>query len=153
MHATCGPNELFAWVDDLRHYPSWLSVVSHVTPEPGDERSPAWLVELRGRLGLLARSKRLRMVRTAWQPGQRVVFERAELDGRRHSAWVLTAEVRPADGGADLSMHLHYGGSLWGPVLERLLGEEVERGQARLGALVAAGPPPIGQSAPEQPPT
>jgi hypothetical protein len=29
-------------------------------------------------------------------------------------------------------MHLHYGGSLWGPVLERLLSDEIERSRPRL---------------------
>jgi hypothetical protein len=33
-------------------------------------------------------------------------------------------------------MHLHYSGRLWAPVLDRLLGEEIERAQARLGDLV-----------------
>ncbi len=36
-----------------------------------------------------------------------------------------------------LTMHLHYGGALWGPVLERLLADEVEAGQQRLRALVS----------------
>ena len=35
-------------------------------------------------------------------------------------------------------MRLHYGGALWGPVLERLLSEEVERGRDRLLGLVSA---------------
>jgi hypothetical protein len=33
-------------------------------------------------------------------------------------------------------MHLHYSGRLWAPVLDRLLGEEIERAQARLADLV-----------------
>ncbi len=34
-------------------------------------------------------------------------------------------------------MHLHYGGGFWGPVLERLLSDEVEQGRVRLLALVS----------------
>jgi hypothetical protein len=33
-------------------------------------------------------------------------------------------------------MHLHYGGGLWGPVVERLLREEIERSRPRLLACV-----------------
>jgi hypothetical protein len=29
-------------------------------------------------------------------------------------------------------MHLHYGGALFGPVLERVLGDEIERSRGRL---------------------
>jgi len=35
-------------------------------------------------------------------------------------------------------MNLHYGGGLWGPVLERLLGDEIERSKPRLLALLRA---------------
>jgi hypothetical protein len=100
---------------------------------------PAWIVDLRGRLGPFARSKRLRMVRTAHTAPELVRFERSEHDGRRHSPWVLTAEVAPTDGGSALTMRLHYGGGLFGPVLERLLTEEIERSRPRLLALLADG--------------
>ena len=36
-----------------------------------------------------------------------------------------------------VTMRLHYGGSLWGPVLERLLGDEIERSRSRLLDLVS----------------
>jgi hypothetical protein len=39
--------------------------------------------------------------------------------------------------GSSLAMRLHYGGSLWGPVLERLLGDEIQRSRPRLLDLVA----------------
>jgi hypothetical protein len=45
--------------------------------------------------------------------------------------------VADVDGGSSLSMRLHYGGALWGPVLERLLGDEVDRSRDRLLALVS----------------
>ena len=100
----------------------------------------AWSVDLRGRLGPLARSKRLRMVRTQFRPDELAVFEHAEADGRRHSAWVLRAEVSAGPTAAEsrLVMGLHYGGSFWGPVLERLLADEIDASRQRLLALVSA---------------
>jgi hypothetical protein len=126
------PAELFAVVEDLGRYPDWLEIVVAATPD-GDD---AWAVELRGRVGPLARSKRLRMERTVHEPGRRVVFERREADERRHSPWTLTALVEPIDGGSRLTMTLHYGGALWGPVLDRLLADEVTRARPRLVELL-----------------
>jgi hypothetical protein len=134
------PAELFAVVEDLGRYPDWLEIVVRATaadPIEGDE-GPAWLVELRGRVGPLARSKRLRMVRTVHEPDARVVFERREPGERSHSPWTLTALVDPIDGGSRLTMSLHYGGALWGPMLERLLADEVTRARPRLVALLDA---------------
>jgi hypothetical protein len=112
-----------------------VSSASPVDPEPGDPK-PAWSVDLRGSLGPFARTKRLRMARTLHEPG-RVRFERLEHDGRDHSAWVLSADVTPdGDGGSRLSMHLHYGGRLGGPLVERLLADEITRSRPRLLALV-----------------
>jgi Polyketide cyclase / dehydrase and lipid transport len=146
LAAPCTPDELFAWVDDLGRYPQWLDIVpraSAVEAHPSDP-GPAWSVDLRGRLGPFARTKRLRMARTVHEPHEpgesgRVRFERVEHDGRQHSPWVLSAEVTAADagGGSRLSMHLHYGGSLGGPLVERLLAEEITRSKPRLLALVA----------------
>lgn len=133
------PAALFAVVEDLARYPDWLEIVVAATPaEPlaGDE-GPAWAVELRGRLGPLARSKRLRMVRARHRAPERVVFERREAGERRGSPWTLTAQVAPVAGGSRLTMSLHYGGALWGPMLERLLADEVERARPRLLALLA----------------
>jgi hypothetical protein len=93
---------------------------------------PAWTVDLRGRLGPFARSKRLRMARTVDDVPRHARFERLELDGRQHSPWVLEATVAEHGEGSRLTMHLHYGGSLWGPLLERLLSEEIERSRPRL---------------------
>lgn len=138
LDAPCPPDELFAWVDDLGRYPQWLDIVpraSAADPHP-DDPGPAWSVDLRGRLGPFARSKRLRMARTVHEPG-RVRFERAERDGRQHSPWVLSAEVTGVAGGSRLRMHLHYGGSLVGPLVERLLADEIARSRPRLLALLA----------------
>jgi hypothetical protein len=144
LEADCSPAALFAWVDDLVDYPAWMRLVHRVEPaEPVDgDTGPAWDVELRARLGPLARSKRLRMVRTELVATERVVFARAERDGRTHSPWVLTATVgaQPSPlGGSLLDVHLHYGGGLWGGgLLERALTEEIQRGRTALVALVAS---------------
>ncbi len=141
LDAPCPPAALWAWVEDLSRYPRWLTIVDRAERAPA-EREPgpddAWIVDLRGRIGPLARSKRLRMVRTRFDVEQLVVFERREADGRQHSPWVLRAELGPAGEGTHLRMHLHYGGGLWGPVLERMLRDEIERGRDRLLALVSA---------------
>ena len=77
------------------------------------------------------------MARTVHEPG-RVRFERVEHDGRQHAPWVLAAEVSATDTGSRLRMHMHYGGSLVGPLIERLLADEIDRSRPRLLALVAA---------------
>lgn len=138
LTAPCGPDELYRWVEDLGTYPRWLEIVTRAEPL-GEEvtGAPAWAVDLRGRLGPLARSKRLRMVRTV-HDGRVARFERAELDGRSHSPWILDAEVGSDGDGARLRMHLHYGGALFGPVLERVLRDEIERSRGRLLDLVTA---------------
>lgn len=132
------PGEVFAWVADLADYPRWLEIV----PRAEADGEGAWLVWLRGRLGPLARSKRLRMRRVVLDVPRAVRFEREEGDGRSHSPWVLDARVEPVAGGSRLTMHLHYGGGLLGPVVERLLGDEIERSKARLLALLAEGREP-----------
>jgi hypothetical protein len=136
------PEVVFGWVDDLGRYPSWMRLTHRVDPLPDDPAGPAWMVELRARVGPLARSKRLRMVRIEREALRRVVFERREADGRRHSPWVLTVELDDPGrdgpkGGTQLRVHLHYGGRLWtGGVLERVLAEEVELGRRRLSELL-----------------
>lgn len=139
LTAPCSPDELLAWVDDLERYPQWLAIVTSASPAPAvdGDAGPAWLVDLRARLGPLARSKRLRMVRTH-RTTDRAVFERREADGKTHSPWVLDATVTPTDEGSRLVMLLHYGGSLWGPVLERMLGDEIEESRPRLLVCLAA---------------
>jgi hypothetical protein len=144
LDAPLPPATLFAAVEDLDRYPSWLDIVpraDRLAPEPAAPGSaappPAWSVDLRGRVGPLARSKRLRMVRTVHEPDAHVRFERVETDGRQHSPWVLDALVAPTAAGSRLTMVLHYGGGLFGPILERVLVEEIERSKARLLALLA----------------
>jgi hypothetical protein len=158
LDAPCPPDDLFAAVEDLGAYPSWLGIVTRAEVDAADpaggDPGPAWTVDLRGRLGPLARSKRLRMVRTAHEAPGHIRFERRELDGRSHSAWVLDAEVAPvdptddstahpaaepdvasaqdADGGSRLTMRLHYGGSFGGSLLERMLRDEIEQSRPKL---------------------
>lgn len=138
MQAPCPADVLFREVEDLARYPSWLTIVTRVEPVGSSHGSPAWSVELRGRIGPLARSKRLRMERTVHEPDRRVRFERRELDGREHSPWVLEALVTSHDPAAsELEMHLHYGGTFGGALVESLLRDEIEASRPRLGALVA----------------
>jgi hypothetical protein len=67
-----------------------------------------------------------------------VTFERDQADGKNHSAWVLVADIVERDGVSTLTMHLHYGGSLWtGGALERVLAEQITSGRERLLELVA----------------
>jgi hypothetical protein len=143
LEAPCPPETLFGWVDDLSRYPEWLDLVARAQPAPAidGDPGPAWQVDLRARLGPLARSKRLRMVRTDHRAPSVARFERLEHDGRHHSAWVLEAQVDPVAGTSSrLTMHLHYGGALFVPVLERLLQDEIDRSRGRLLALVAPRP-------------
>ncbi len=131
------PNEAFELVDDLGRYPEWMDLVHDVSEvTDGGERS--WDVELRAQVGPLARSKRLRMTRTIHEPTHRVVFERSEIDGKRHSPWVLQSTLADrAPGEIELTMTLTYGGSLWtGAVLERVLDEHVDRGARSLAGLL-----------------
>ena len=134
LTAACPPEELFGWVADLSTYPRWLGLVERVEAEDGTDG--AWIVDIGARIGPFARSKRLRMVQVTHDAPSRVVFERREVDGHDHGSWRMTAEVA-ADGDAShLTIDLHYGGSLWGPVLEPVLAAEVERSRVRLKDLV-----------------
>jgi hypothetical protein len=142
LAADVGAADLFRVVEDLGTYPSWLDIVPRAEPVDASDadEGPAWSVDLRGQIGPLRRSKRLRMVRTACEPDELVRFERRELDGRSHSAWVLEARLREPGGAgtgrAELVMRLHYGGSLWVPMLDRLLADEIERSRPRLVRVV-----------------
>jgi Polyketide cyclase / dehydrase and lipid transport len=129
---------VFAWVEDLAHYPLWLDFVRRADAEP---EGAAWAVDLRARIGPLARSKRLRMIRTGHEPDRHVRFERAELDGRHHSTWVLDADVEASGTGSELVLSLHYGGSLLAPALQRILSDEIERSRQRFLSCLDAPPP------------
>jgi hypothetical protein len=142
LEAECSPEVLFGHVAVLDRYPTWMSLVHGAEPTASDA-DPAWSVELRTRVGPLARSKRLRMERTEFEPGRLARFERRELDDRRHAPWVLIARVDPSGPGSRLTMELSYGGSLWtGGVLQRILDDEIQRGSERLIQLVSDAPTP-----------
>lgn len=138
---TPGPAAVaFDVVADLGSYPEWLDLVQRVEPAEaaaGDD-GPAYWVTLRARVGPLARSKRLRMVRTGHRPGERVVFQRREVDGRTHSPWELTALVADGGGTSEVRVTLHYGGRLWAEPLSGVLTSQVERAVPRLQAMVRA---------------
>lgn len=128
-------------VADLGGYPEWLDIVPRAVPAEPDagDAGPAWSVDLRGRIGPLSRSKRLRMVRTVHDAPHLAVFERRELDGRSHSDWILRARIgEHRDGGTELTMELHYGGAMWMPMLDRLLADEIERSRGRLLEVLGA---------------
>ncbi len=146
------PGALFQHVGDLDDYPAWMPLIHAVELLSGDgDASPVWSVELRASVGPFARSKRLRMQRTWHDPDRCVVFERREDDGREHSPWILRVELASnedtgtgdgdretsSDPETTLTMTMIYGGALWaGPVLERVLDDQVRRGSEALLALV-----------------
>jgi hypothetical protein len=146
LDAGCPPDRLREWIRELDRYPGWLSIVPWAEPEPPSDASGerAWSVELRAKVGPLARSKRLRMVRTV-DDVDHVRFERAELDGKQHSPWVLDARIAPTAQGSQVTMRLHYGGRLGGGPVERLLLEEIDRSRPRLRALVEGNGDPVEQ--------
>ena len=137
LEAPCSAEVLFELVDDLSTYPLWNGLGHSAVGEPGNDA--AWDVELRARLGPLARSKRLRMVRSVRDAETFMVrFERDQADGRDHAPWVLAATIVERDGLSTLTMQLHYGGSLWtGGALERVLADQITSGRERLLQLVA----------------
>jgi len=151
MSAPVPASEVFAHVADLDDYVAWMPLIHDVDTivAPGNDGvTPAWSVELRAHVGPLARSKRLRMERTAVEQDRLAVFERREDDERKHSAWMLSAEITEdptRSGSTELTMTMRYDGSLWvGAVLERVLEDQVRRGSERLSALLGSGSEPPG---------
>jgi Polyketide cyclase / dehydrase and lipid transport len=133
--------EVFEQVATLDRYPAWMRLVHRVEELEPDAGRPAWSVQLRARVGPFARSKQLRMVRTAYEPCRYVRFERIQRDDREHAAWILSATVRDVGSGASLVTELSYSGNLWGSgVLQRVLDDEIHRGKVALRGLVTAGP-------------
>lgn len=146
LSTTAAPSRVLELVDDLGVYPQWMPLVHRAEPVVGV--ADAWNVELRAKVGPFARSKKLRMVRSAYErtevaergDASRVVFERREIDERQHAMWRLTvtlaSENRPA-GGTNLVMHLHYDGRLFVSVVEAILRQNIDAGRARLAQLLA----------------
>ena len=134
----CSIAAVLPLISDLTQYPQWMGLVHAVVPEADNQ---AWQVELRGKIGPFARSKRLRMVQVETSSAEHVRFERAEVDGRSHSAWVLDAQVSQKDAATPrtttLNMTLQYSGRLFSSVVERALHDEIEASKQRLRELVA----------------
>lgn len=140
---------VLVWVSDLSAYPQWTGLLHRVEAEsvqPGEPR--AWSVELRGKIGPFARSKRLRMVEVPGSSSDVLRFERSESDGRPHGEWNLDVSVRSVN---DTATHLvvvfEYRGRLWSTAVERLLKDEIEASKRRLSELATGG----GQSADQAP--
>lgn len=127
--------EVFPFIADLDRYREWMPLV-HNARTDGDS---AWLVELRAKVGPLARSKRLRMARTekivpsTSQDDGKVVFERSEVDGKKHSPWILTVHVHAVGESSRVDVELEYQGSLWtGGILEQVLHHNIDAGREGL---------------------
>ena len=134
------PESVLVWVSVLSMFPEWTNVLHRVEKERSPQDSPhAWQVELRGKIGPFARSKRLRMVQVPASDAGHLRFERRELDGVDHGVWRL--DVRVQRGSASARTHLsaifEYEGRLWSGAIERLLRDEIESSKRRLTDLVA----------------
>lgn len=141
-NTSASPERLHEIVSDLTTYPSWLGLVSKVEPAPvsDDDAGPAHLVTLRANVGPLARSKRLRMVRTECTAPCSVRFARFETDGRNHSDWVMSSQVAPTDGGSEVRVRLIYEGQLWDRLIEGVLERAVDEAVPRLSRLAQTEP-------------
>ena len=133
VNLPCSAKELLPFIDDLAQYPSWMGLVHTVISEGED----VWQVELRGKIGPFARSKRLRMIQVETSEPHHILFERQENDGRSHSDWVLDAQVTEVGSASTLNMTLRYSGRLFSSVVERALHDEIEASKQRLRNLVA----------------
>lgn len=134
------PDDVLVWVSDLSQFPRWTNILHEVTVEQTTSGSPrAWQVELRGKIGPFARSKRLRMVEVPTSIPSKIRFERDEGDGIDHGVWNF--EVHVESGTEPTTTHLEaifeYEGRLWSGAVERLLRDEIESSKRRLTALVA----------------
>ncbi len=132
VNLPCSAKELLPFIDDLAQYPSWMGLVHTVVPEG----EGVWQVELRGKIGPFARSKRLRMIQVETSEPHHIRFERQENDGRSHSDWVLDAQVTEVGSASTLNMTLRYSGRLFSSVVERALHDEIEASKQRLRELV-----------------
>lgn len=129
------PEVLFSYISDLANYPRWLELVhsASAVDDLVDKTRPTWQVELQARIGVFARSKRLRMTRTICEAPNLVVFERNEQDSRKHAEWVLRATVNATPVGAELVTNLNYSGKLFtNSVLERALADQIKTGREKL---------------------
>ncbi|GAC1599918.1 MAG: hypothetical protein NVS3B21_26760 [Acidimicrobiales bacterium] len=135
----CALEAAQAELEVLDHYPTWLGIVFAVDEAPAhpDDPGPAWWVALGGRVGVVRKTKLVRMVRSRCVEGS-IRFERRELDLRRHNEWLLDVGLTPTGPTATrLEMVVRYGGDRRVPVLDAVLRAEVRRAGRRLAARVA----------------
>ena len=126
------PTLVYPYVADLVRYVEWMPMV-HDVEAVGDG---VWNVELRAKVGVFARSKRLRMKRTV-NTTQNIVFERDEIDGKRHSPWTMAIALQSTDAGSVVTVDLSYGGTLWtAGILDRVLAAQVDAGKTGLARVV-----------------
>lgn len=126
------PSVVHPYVADLACYVEWMPMV-HDAKARGDG---VWNVELRAKVGVFARSKRLRMKRTV-NTAEHIVFERDEIDGKRHSPWKMSIALQTAEAGCVVTVDLSYGGNLWtAGILDRVLAAQVEAGKTGLARLI-----------------
>lgn len=126
------PSVVHPYVADLARYVEWMPMV-HDAKAGGDG---VWNVELRAKVGVFARSKRLRMKRTV-NTAEHIVFEREEIDGKRHSPWKMSIALQTAEAGCVVTVDLSYGGNLWtAGILDRVLAAQVEAGKTGLARLI-----------------
>lgn len=141
MTLPAGLDQVVPWVSDLARFREWMPMVHAVEPDTAAQGDPAWLVELRAKVGPFARSKRLRMVRTAatQSPGRvAFTFERRELATPGHSLWVMNVVVSDDGGNSTVRIDLEYGGSLWtAGVLDKVLAAQIEEGKKGLVRVVS----------------
>ena len=126
-------------LETLDGYPTWLGIVHRVAGADAhpDDPGPAWWVDLGGRVGVLRKTKRVRMVRTALVE-ELIRFERLEFDGRSHNSWVLEAHLESrGPGRTGLDMAVRYGGDRRLPVLDAVLRAEVGRAGRKLAERVS----------------
>lgn len=120
------------YVADLCKYQHWMPLIHGV--ELISENS--WNVELRAKVGMFARSKRLTMVRTV-HTETHMVFERQENDGRQHASWRMEVLLADTPKGCVVTIELSYGGTLWtAGVLDKILAHQVDLGKKSLAELV-----------------
>ncbi len=141
---TVATEQLFAAMNDLGTYAEWMSLIERCERAVGSEGDlgPAWYVTLRAKVGPFARSKRLRMVQVLSHPNEHVRYERNEVDGKQHSAWVMEAKISPsspvgpgdAQTGSSVTVELNYSGGLWSGPLDVVLGSQVDVARDRLRA-------------------
>ncbi|MBJ7294523.1 MAG: SRPBCC family protein [Ilumatobacteraceae bacterium] len=131
------------FVDALDAYPSWMTLVHQA--KLVDNCLDQWNVELRARVGPLARSKRLLMKKTVSEVSEqshsaRIVFERCETDGRQHAQWTLTIDLKTLESlSTRVDVELFYDGGLWtAGILERVLADSISSGRDRLRHIVTS---------------